>query len=133
MFIYAVHFSVKENNVIRKLAAYIIFGINENGMKEVLSIHIGENESNKYWLCILNELKNRGVKNILILCADGLSGIKESIAVVFPKAECQRRIMHQVRSTLKYASDKDKKVFAVELKQYIMLLIRKPSITRLRR
>ena len=78
VFIDAVHFSVRDNNVIKKLAAYIILGINEEGRKEVLTINIGQNESSKYWLSVLNELKNRGVKDILILCADGLSGIKES-------------------------------------------------------
>ena len=76
--------------VIRKLAAYVILGISEEGRKEVLSIQIGENESAKYWLSVLNELKNRGVRDILILCADGLSGIKEAIAASFPETEYQR-------------------------------------------
>ncbi|URZ16541.1 IS256 family transposase ISCth4 [Clostridium felsineum DSM 794] len=116
VFIDAVHFSVRENNVIRKLAAYIILGINNEGRKEVLSINIGENESSKYWLSALNELKNRGVQDILILCADGLTGIKESISVAFPNTEYQRCIVHQVRNTLKYVADKDKKEFAKDLK-----------------
>ncbi|MDK2587556.1 IS256 family transposase [Romboutsia sedimentorum] len=116
VFINAVHFSVRDNHVIKKLAAYVILGINEDGKKEVLSIQIGENESSKYWLGILNELKNRGVKDILILCADGLSGIKESISVAFPNTEYQRCIVHQVRNTLKHVSDKDKKEFAKDLK-----------------
>lgn len=116
VFIDAVHFSVRDNHVIKKLAAYIILGINEDGKKEVLSIQIGENESSKYWLGILNELKNRGVKDILILCADGLTGIKESISVAFPETEYQRCIVHQVRNTLKHVSDKDKKEFAKDLK-----------------
>lgn len=116
IFIDAVHFSVRDNNVIRKLAAYIILGINDDGRKEVLSIQIGENESSKYWLSVLNELKNRGVKDIMVLCADGLSGIKESIAVAYPQTEYQRCIVHQVRNTLKYVADKDKKAFAADLK-----------------
>jgi len=116
VFIDAVHFSVRDNNVIRKLAAYIILGINDEGHKEVLSIQIGENESSKYWLSVLNELKNRGVKDIMILCADGLSGIKESISVAYPQTEYQRCIVHQVRNTLKYVADKDKKAFAADLK-----------------
>lgn len=116
VFIDAVHFSVRENNVIKKLAAYIILGINEDGQKDVLSINIGQNESSKYWLSVLNELKNRGVKDILVLCADGLSGIKESISVAFPDTEYQRCIVHQVRNTLKYVADKDKKEFATDLK-----------------
>lgn len=116
VFIDAVHFSVRENNMIRKLAAYVILGVNDEGKKEVLSIQIGENESSKYWLSILNELKNRGVKDILILCADGLTGIKESINVAFPETEYQRCIVHQVRNTLKYVPDKDRKAFATDLK-----------------
>ena len=116
VFIDAVHFSVRDNNVIRKLAAYTILRINDEGRKEVLSIQIGENESSKYWLSILNELKNRGVKDILVLCADGLTGIKESIAVAYPQTEYQRCIVHQVRNTLKYVAEKDKKAFAADLK-----------------
>ena len=116
VFIDAIHYSVRDNNVIRKLAAYVILGINCKGRKEVLSIQVGENESARYWLTVLNELKNRGVKDILILCADGLSGIKEAIAAAYPQTEYQRCIVHQVRNTLKYVADKDRKAFANDLK-----------------
>mgnify|MGYP000510908263 CR=1 FL=1 len=83
VFIDAVHFSVRDDGVIRKLAAYVVLGINEDGMKEVLSIVVGENESSKYWLSVLNSLKNRGVQDILILCSDGLTGIKDAISTAF--------------------------------------------------
>ena len=116
LYIDAIHYSVRDNGVIRKLAAYVILGINLNGQKEVLTIQVGDNESAKYWLSVLNELKNRGVKEILILCADGLSGIKEAIAAAYPKTEYQRCIVHQVRNTLKYVADKDRKPFANDLK-----------------
>lgn len=116
LYIDAIHYSVRDNGVIRKLAAYVILGINTEGKKEVLSITVGDNESSKYWLSVLNELKNRGVKDILIICADGLSGIKEAIAAAFPKTEYQRCIVHQVRNTLKYVPDKDRKAFAADLK-----------------
>lgn len=116
VFIDCIHFSVRDEHVIKKLAAYIILGINSDGIKEVLSINVGENESAKYWLGVLNSLKNRGVKDILILCADGLTGIKESIATAFPATEYQRCIVHQVRNTLKRVADKDKKAFANDLK-----------------
>lgn len=116
IFIDAIHFSLRDNGIIRKKAAYIILGINENGKKEVLSIEIGDNESSKYWLGILNSLKNRGLKDILILCADGLTGMKEAVTTAFPKTEYQRCIVHQVRNTLKYVGDKDKKLFANDLK-----------------
>lgn len=116
VFIDAVHFSVRDNNVIKKLAAYVILGINEDGRKEVISLQIGQNESSKYWLGVLNELKNRGVNDILILCADGLTGMKEAVNAAFPNTEYQRCIVHQVRNTLKYVADKDKKKFAEDLK-----------------
>lgn len=116
IYIDAIHYSVRDNGIIRKLAAYVILGINKDGIKEVLSITVSENESSKYWLSVLNELKNRGVKDILIICADGLTGIKEAIAAAFPKTEYQRCIVHQVRNTLKYVPDKDRKAFAADLK-----------------
>ncbi|MDD4512127.1 MAG: IS256 family transposase [Eubacteriales bacterium] len=116
VFIDAVVFNVRENNVIRKQAAYIILGISEEGHKEVLSITIGEAESAKFWLSVLNELKNRGLKDIFVLCADGLSGIKEAIAAAYPMTEYQRCIVHVVRNTLRYVADKDKKAFAKDLK-----------------
>ena len=116
VFIDAVHFSVRDDGVIRKLAAYVVLGINEDGMKEVLSIVVGENESSKYWLSVLNSLKNRGVQDILILCSDGLTGIKDAISTAFPKTEQQRCIVHMVRNTLKYVANKDMKAFAKDLK-----------------
>ena len=112
LYIDAIHYSVRDEGVIRKLAAYV----NADGYKEVLTIEVGENESSKYWLSVLNGLKNRGVKDILILCADGLAGMKEAIAAAFPKTEYQRCIVHQVRNTMKYVSDKDRKPFCADLK-----------------
>jgi transposase-like protein len=76
----------------------------------------GENESSKYWLSVLNSLKNRGVEDILILCSDGLTGIKDAIQIAFPKTEQQRYIVHMVRNTLKYVANKDMKAFAKDLK-----------------
>ena len=116
VYIDAIHYSVRSDGIIRKLAAYVILGINCEGKKDVLTIEVGENESAKYWLAVLNGLKNRGVKDILIICADGLSGIREAIQTAFPKTEYQRCIVHQVRNTLKYVADKDRKAFAKDLK-----------------
>ena len=116
LFIDAVHFSVREDHIIKKLAAYVILGVTLDGRKYVISLQIGENESSKYWLGVLNDLKNRGVKDIMIICADGLTGIKEAINTAFPKTEYQRCIVHQVRNTLKYVPYKDKKAFATDLK-----------------
>ena len=117
LFIDAIHYSVRDNGVIRKMAAYVILGITMEGKKEVLTIEVGQNESAKYWLSVLNSMKNRGVKDILIICADGLTGIKEAITTAFPQTEYQRCIVHQVRNTLKYVADKDRKPFATDLKK----------------
>ena len=116
VFVDAIHYSVKDNGIIRKMAAYVILAINKDGIKEVLGLYIGENESAKYWLGLFNELKNRGLKDILVLCADGLTGMKEAVTAAFPKTEYQRCIVHQVRNTLKYVADKDRKEFATDLK-----------------
>ncbi len=116
MFIDAVHFSAREDHIIKKLAAYVILGVTLDGKKDVISLQIGENESAKYWLGVLNDLKNRGVKDIMIICADGLTGIKEAIQTAFPNTEYQRCIVHQIRNTLKYVPYKDKKAFATDLR-----------------
>ena len=116
LYIDAVHFSVREDNRIKKLAAYVILGLTLDGRKDVISLQIGENESSKYWLGVLNDLKNRGVKDVMVICAEGLSGIKEAIQAAFKETEYQRCIVHQVRNTLKYVSYKDMKSFATDLK-----------------
>ncbi|OWZ82603.1 transposase, partial [Natranaerobius trueperi] len=86
------------------------------GMKDVLGIWIGENESSKYWLKIINELKNRGVEDILIVSIDGLKGFSDAIHAVYPSAEIQSCIIHQIRNSTKYISYKDRKEFCNDLK-----------------
>ena len=116
IYIDAIHYSVRDNGVIVKKAAYVILGLTTDGHKEVLTLAIGENESAKFWLNALNELKNRGVRDVMIICADGLTGIKEAIAAAFPKTDYQRCMVHMVRNTLKYVASKDMKSFAADLK-----------------
>ena len=102
VFIDAVHFSVREDNHVVKKAAYIVLGIDSEGFKEILGIWIGENESAKYWLGVLNDLKGRGVKDILILCSDNLTGIKDAINAAYPNTVQQRCIVHMIRNSVKY-------------------------------
>lgn len=116
VYIDAIHFNVKNNGVIGKQAAYVAVGISLEGKKEVLGIYIGENETSKFWMSVFNNLKNRGIKDILIISSDGLTGIAETIKVAFPKAEHQTCIVHLTRNTLKYVSHKDKTKFAQDLK-----------------
>lgn len=116
VYIDAIHFNVKENGVIGKKAAYVAMGISKHGIKEVLGIYIGENETSKFWMTVFNNLKNRGIKDILVLSSDGLTGIKEAIATAFPNTEHQTCIVHLTRNTLKYVSHRDKYKFAQDLK-----------------
>lgn len=116
VFIDAVHFSVREENRVVKKAAYIVLGITKDGHKEILGIWIGENESSKFWLGVLNELKNRGVEDILIMCSDNLTGIKQAIETAYPNTIQQRCIVHMIRNSVKFVSYKDLKVFCNNLK-----------------
>lgn len=112
----AIHFKVRDSGKIVSKASYIMLGVNMEGQKEILGIWIGENEGAKYWLGLLNELRNRGVQDMLICCIDGLTGFSEAIKTVFPNAQIQQCVIHQIRNTLKYVSHKDKKKFMDELK-----------------
>lgn len=117
IFIDAVHFSVREENRVVKKAAYIVLGINKDGYKEIIGIWIGENESSKFWLGVLNDLKQRGVIDILIMCSDNLTGIKQAIETAYPKTIQQRCIVHMIRNSVKFVSYKDLKEFCKDLKK----------------
>ena len=112
----AIHYKVREDKQVVIKAAYVVIGINLDGKKEVLGIWIGANESSKFWLSVLNDLKNRGVQNVLIFCIDALNGFKEAIGATFPFAKIQRCIIHQIRSSMKYIPYKDRKAFIADLK-----------------
>jgi putative transposase len=116
VFMDAIHYKVREDKQIVVKAAYVVIGVNLDGEKEVLGIWIGANESSKFWLSVLNDLKNRGVQNVLIFCVDGLNGFKEAIGATFPFAKIQRCIIHQIRSSMKYIPYKDRKTFVADLK-----------------
>jgi len=118
VFIDALVFSVRKEKVVQKASVYVVMGVDLEGKKDVLSIEVGgEGESSKYWLSVLNSLKNRGVKDILVLCSDNLPGIKEAVEAAFPLTEQQRCIVHMVRNTLMHVSHKHKKEFASDLKR----------------
>jgi len=116
MFMDAIHYKVRDDKQIVVKAAYVVLGVNIDGEKEVLGIWVGANESSKFWLSVLNDLRNRGVKDVLIFCVDGLNGFKEVIGAVYPFAKIQRCIIHQLRASMKYIPFKDKKAFAADLK-----------------
>ncbi|VWL84926.1 IS256 family transposase [Oceanivirga miroungae] len=116
IFIDATVFSVRHEGKVSKKAAYVIMGIDKEGYKDVLSIEIGDSESSKFWFGVLNTLKARGVKDILVLCSDRLTGIKEAIEAVYPNTDWQGCIVHMIRNTVKYVSYKDLKEFTKDLK-----------------
>lgn len=116
VFMDAVHFHVREDNRTVKKAVYVAIGTRLSGQREVLGMWIGGNESAKYWLGVLNEIKNRGVEDIMIVSVDGLTGFGDAINAVFPQAEIQRCIVHQIRYTTKFVSYKDIKSFMKDLK-----------------
>ena len=113
----AMHYKVRSEGKVEHKALYNILGINAAGMKEVLGMYVSESEGANFWLQVLTDLHNRGLKDILIACTDNLKGFSEAIQSVYPKAEVQSCIVHQVRNSLKYVASKDQKVFMKELKE----------------
>lgn len=116
IFMDATVLKIRIDRVVKNVAAYIMLGITAEGNKEIIGIWIGNNETSKYWLSLLNEIKNRGVEDVLIFAIDGLNGFNEAIQAIYPKAEIQRCIVHQIRSSLKFVSWKDRKAIAKDLK-----------------
>lgn len=116
VFMDAIYYKVRHNNAIVNKAAYIVIGIDLEGCKDVLGIWIGESESAKFWLGVLNDLKSRGIKDILISCVDNLSGFSEAIEAVYPLTDVQKCVVHQIRNSLKHVSYKELKAVAAALK-----------------
>jgi len=116
VFLDAIHYKVRYEGLIQNKAAYMVIGVDLDGNKDVLGIWIGESESSKFWLSVLNELKNRGVKDILIASVDNLNGFSEAITACYPDTEIQKCIVHQVRNSVRYVSYKDLKKVTSDLK-----------------
>lgn len=112
----AIFYKVTENSHVKKKALYITLGITLDGFKEVMGMWICESEGASYWLDVLNELKNRGVKDVAIFSIDGVTGLEEAIESVFPESEIQRCVIHQIRNSLRYVTWRDKKTISRELK-----------------
>ncbi len=117
VFMDAIHYHVRNEGRIVKRAVYIAIGIDMEGHKDVLGMYVGQNESAKFWLSILNGLKNRGVEDILIACVDGLTGFPQAIEAVFPDTEIRQCIIHQIRNTTKFVPYKELKPLMADLKR----------------
>lgn len=109
-------FNVAENGSVVKKTAYIVYGINLDGLKEILGIWLGEAESSKFWMSVLSEVRDRGVEDILIASVDGLKGFSEAIKGIFPDTEIQRCVIHHIRNCTKFVVYKDKKKFCADMK-----------------
>ena len=117
IFMDAIHYKVKEDHRYVTKAAYVVLGITMDGRKDILGVWIGEHESSKFWLNVLNDLKSRGVMDVYLFCTDGLCGMMEAIQAVYPNSRLQRCIVHQIRSSTRYVSWKDIKQVTADLKK----------------
>lgn len=127
----AMYFKVRSNGRIINKAVYICLGYDLNGYKDILGIWVDEAEGAKFWLGICNDLKNRGVKEILIACMDGLKGLPQAIKTVFPSVNIQTCIVHQIRNSIKYVASKDKKAFMKDLKLVYKAVTEELALTQL--
>lgn len=116
VFFDAIHYPVRTDGIVKQRAVYISIGIDLEGHRDVLGLWIGESESSKFWLSIMNEIKNRGVRDILIAAIDGLSGFSDAIHAAYPKTDVQRCIVHQIRNSMRYVPWKEKREFTKDLK-----------------
>jgi len=115
IFLDCMHFKVKDSGSVQSRAVYNILGLNQDGKKELLGVYLSENEGAKFWVSVLSDLKQRGVEDILVACVDGLKGFPEAIEAVYPKTQVQLCIVHQIRSSLKYVPEKDKKAVVADM------------------
>lgn len=112
----AIHYKIRENGRYVSKAIYTILGLNIEGKKELLGLYLSDQEGAHHWLSVLTDLHNRGVKDILIACVDGLKGFPEAIESIYPNTEIQHCIIHQIRNSLKYVASKNQKAFMADLK-----------------
>jgi putative transposase len=127
----ALHFKVRDSGHVRNKAVYLAIGVSMDGLKEVLGMWIAQTEGAKFWLSVVTELKNRGVRDIFIACVDGLKGFPEAIESVFPKTEVQLCIVHLVRHSLNYVSWNERKQVAPALRTIYTAATEEEALLRL--
>lgn len=113
----AMHYKVKDQGKTKSRAVYNVLGITQEGKKELIGVYVSENEGANFWLSVLTDIQNRGVKDMLIACIDNLSGFEQAILSIFPQTEVQSCVVHQIRNSMKYVASKDQKPFMSELKE----------------
>ncbi|MEX8548618.1 MAG: IS256 family transposase [Mucilaginibacter sp.] len=125
------HYKVREGSSVVTRAVYNILGVSLDGKKDLLGMYLSESEGAKFWPAVLTDLKNRGVQDMLIACVDGLKGFPEAIAAIFPKTEVQTCVVHQIRNSLRYITEKDKKAFMADLKPVYQALTKEQGYENL--
>lgn len=131
VFMDAIHYKVKQDHQYITKAAYVVLGINLDGQKDILGIWIGEHESSKFWLNVLNDVKTKGVKDVFLFCVDGLTGFREAIQAVYPNSQIQRCIIHQIHSSTKFVSYKHIKPLMSDLKKVYQAVSEDESMNNL--
>ena len=132
VFLDAIHYKVKQDHQYQTKAAYVVLGITMDGRKDILGVWIGEHESSKFWLNVLNDLKSRGVLDVYLFCVDGLKGFVEAISAVYPQSQVQRCIIHQIRSSTRFVSYKHIKSLTVDLKKVYTSVTEDEALEHLR-
>jgi len=112
----AMYYKVKEEGRTQTRCVYNVLGINKDGRKDVLGMYVSQSEGANFWLCVITDLKQRGVEDILIACIDNLKGFDEAIHTIYPYTEIQTCVVHQIRNSIKYVASKDQKIFMADLK-----------------
>ena len=133
IFLDAIHYKIKDNGKYVNKAVYTILGINIQGKKEILGLYLSESEGANFWLQVLSDLNNRGVKDILIASVDGLKGFPEAINSIYPNTEVQLCVIHQIRNSLKYVASKNQKEFMKDLKKVYQAVSKEQAETELDR
>lgn len=129
----AIHIKLRREGKVENIAVYTVLGVDVEGHRDVLGHWVGEgNETSNFWLSVITDLQNRGVKDIFIACMDGLSGFKEALLAVFPQTQIQRCVIHQIRNSLKYITWTDRKAFMLDLKEVYQAATRESAETHLR-
>ena len=131
LYLDCIHYKVRESGRVITKAVYVILGVTLSGHKDLLGMYIAENEGAKFWLSVLTDLKNRGVQDVLIACVDGLKGFVEALEAAFPYTQVQTCIIHQIRNTLRYVAQKDKKAFMADLKEVYQALTEEEGFAKL--
>ncbi|HJW28194.1 MAG TPA: IS256 family transposase [Saprospiraceae bacterium] len=117
MWLDAIHYKVKEDGAIKTKAVYCLLGVNREGIKDLLGLYISDNEGARFWLNVLTDIQNRGVKDIIVACIDNLKGFAQAIETIFPQTEVQLCLVHQIRSSTRFVAIKDVKQVMKDLKE----------------